>query len=136
MTKTRPPFNFATLFALGTLAGISFLRATWEPNDGELSRVIKDGDFASYSSAASAWLEAKLPNNPAQITEAAIKELIKDPRVIQLLEQQQILAIVKPDQVATFAKANPENPQFLHWLFSSPKVMEMFLQATGPTAIA
>ena len=118
------------------LAGISFLRATWEPTDGELSRVVKNGDFASYSSAASAWLEAKLPKIPAQITEATIKELIKDPRVIQLLEQQQILAIVKPDQVASFAKANPANPQFLDWLFSSSKVMEMFLHATGPTAIA
>ena len=136
MTKTRLRFNFATLFALGTLAGISFLRATWEPTDGELSRAIKDGDFANYSSAASAWLGARLPNTPAHITESTINELIKDPRVTQLLEQHQILAIVKPDQVASFAKANPENPQFLHWLFSSPKVMEMFLQATGPTAIA
>jgi hypothetical protein len=107
----------------------------WEPNAKDLDAAVTSGDFAGYFSNLSTWLGQKVPAEPGKITEAALKDLLKDPAFVNALDQRQFIAKLGADKIGAFAKADPANPEFLGWILKNTEVMDLFLGAVGPTAI-
>jgi len=107
----------------------------WEPNAKELDAAVDSGDFARYFSNISAWLNQKLPAEPANISEAALKPLLKDPVFANTLSQRQLLLKVGAANVGAFAKADKENKAFLTWLLRNTQAMDLYLEAATPTGL-
>ena len=108
----------------------------WEPSTKDLDAAINAGDFAGYFSNLSTWLGQKVPADPGKISEAAMKALLKDPVFVNTLGQRQLLSKLGVDKIGAFAKADPANRGFLAWLLGNTQVMDLFLEAAGPTPIA
>jgi hypothetical protein len=108
----------------------------WEPNAKDLDAAIATGDFTGYFSNISTYLNQKTPADPGKISEAAAKALLKDPVFVNTMDQRQLLSKIGVDKIGAFAKADSANPKFLAWLLKNTQVMDLFLEAVGPTAIA
>jgi len=63
----------------------------WEPSAKDLDAAINTGDFAGYSANSSAWLDQKTPADPGKISEATMKDLLKDPVFVNTLDQRQFI---------------------------------------------
>ena len=108
----------------------------WEPNAKDLDTAINTGDFTGYFSNISTWLSQKVPADPGKISEAAAKALLKDPVFVNTLDQRQLISKLGVGEIGAFAKADSANPKFLAWRLKNTQVMDLFLEAVGPTAIA
>ena len=108
----------------------------WEPNTSDLDKAINSGDFSGYLDKVTAWLNQKTPADPGKISEATTKALLKDPVFVNTLDQRQLISKLGVDKIGAFAKADPANREFLAWLLKNTQVMDLFLEAVGPTAIA
>ena len=108
----------------------------WEPGAKDLDAAISAGDFAGYYSNISAWLSQKVPADPGKISDATAKALLKDPVFANTLDQRQLISKLGVDKLGAFAKADPANREFLAGLLKNTQVMDMFLEAAGPTPIA
>lgn len=108
----------------------------WEPNAGDLDAAIKTGDFGGYFANVSAWLNRRAPAAPGGFTEESMKALLKDPVFVNALDQRQLIARCDVTNLNAFARADAANPEFLAWLLKGTQVMDLFLEAAGPTPIA
>jgi hypothetical protein len=108
----------------------------WEPSAKDLDAAINTGDFAGYFTNISTWLNEKVPAAPGSMPETAMKALLKDPVFVNTLDQRQFLSKCTVANLNAFAKADPANQAFLIWLLKNTQVMDLFLEAVGPTAIA
>jgi hypothetical protein len=108
----------------------------WEPSTKELDAAINAGDFAGYFTNISTWLNQKVPAASSGISEESMKSLLKDPVFVNTLDQRQFISKCAVANVNAFAKADPANREFLTWLLKNTQVMDLFLEAIGPAAIA
>lgn len=118
---------------------LAFGQATayaWEPNAGDQHTAIKAGDFGGYFANISAWLNRKAPAAPGGITEESMKGILDDPVFVRALDQRQFIARCGVTNLNAFAKADAANPEFLAWLLDGTRVLDLFLEAAGPTPIA
>jgi hypothetical protein len=120
--------------AAGAMALLPLTSQAWEPNAKELEAATKAGDFTGYFSNISAWLSQQVPAAD-KITEAALQALLKDEAFVNALDQRQFLAKLGADKAGAFAKADPANPQFLAALLKDTRVMDLWLEAVGPTPV-
>ncbi|MDA0841264.1 MAG: hypothetical protein O3B01_31865 [Planctomycetota bacterium] len=115
------------------LCSLSACLQAGEPNASALDAAIKSGEFSEYLTDANAWLEQKTPAKP---TEAALVALLKDPVYRTVLDQRQFIAKTGADQLGAFAKADPNNREFLGWLMNSAPVMDLYLEANVPIGLS
>ncbi len=108
----------------------------WEPSAEELHAGIQTGDLSGYFSNVSNWLNARLQADGRRISEATLKGMLKDPAFVNALDQRQLLAKIGVKESAAFAKASPANLEFLSGLLENSRVMDLLLEAVGPTPIA
>ncbi|MCX6879832.1 MAG: hypothetical protein NTW21_39410 [Verrucomicrobia bacterium] len=108
----------------------------WEPAANELDAALKAGDLTGYVANLTTWLNRKVPGDPGQISGAALQDLLKDPVFANALGQRQFLAKLGPAETAAFVKAEPANLAFLAALLNNTPVMNLLLEAVGPTPIA
>ncbi|MEI6654109.1 MAG: carbohydrate-binding protein [Verrucomicrobiota bacterium] len=107
----------------------------WEPNAKELDAALKAGDFTAYFSNVSAWLNRQVPAAADKITDATLQALLKDPVFSNTLDQRQFIAKLGADKAGAFAKADPANPELFAALLKDTRVMDLWLEAVGPTPI-
>lgn len=105
----------------------------WEPNAKELDAAIGSGDFAGYLTNASAWLNARVPANPDDKTLATV---LKEPVVLTVLDQRQLIAKTGAVPLGALAKAEPANREFLGWLLKNGPAMELYLEGAVPIGLA
>ncbi|MEI8371670.1 MAG: carbohydrate-binding protein [Planctomycetota bacterium] len=132
LRNSKTPFllTFVTLLSLG-----SNVRA-WEPNNKDLGTAIETGDFATYFTNISTWLNQKAPADPSGVSEATLKDLLKDPDVANLLDQRTLIAKLGVAKLGTFAKADPSNQKFLAWLLQNTQAMDLYLEGATPTGLS
>ncbi len=131
LKNSKAPF-LLTFVALLLLGGNVF---AWEPNDKDLGTAIETGDFATYFTNISTWLNQKVPADPSGISEATLKDIIKDPGVANLLDQRTLIAKVGVAKLGAFAKAGPSNQKFLAWLLQNTQAMDLYLEGATPTGL-
>ena len=122
--------------AVGLLVMGQVSSCAWEPNASDLDTAIKAGDFGGYLANITAWLNQKVPSAASGVSVESMKSLLKDPAFVNALDQRQLISKVGADKIGAFAKADPANPEFLAWVLKNTQIMDMSLQAAGPTAIA
>ncbi len=113
---------------------LSLNAQAWEPNAKELDAAIKTGDFTGYFSNISTWINQRVPAAD-KITDAALQGLLKDPVFVNALDQRQCIAKLGTDGIAAFAKVAPANAEWLAVLLKDTRVMDLWLEAAGPTPI-
>lgn len=99
------------------------------------SAAISSGDFGSYATALSQWLDHQVPADAKQIQSSSIGPLLKNPQFFHALSQRQLLTKLGPAQVAAFAAADPDNKAFLTWLLGNSTAMDLYLDAATPTGL-
>lgn len=119
MNYAKRSFRHSAMVAI-VLCILSVCLQAAKPNASALDGVIKSGDFAGYLTDANAWLEKKTPAKP---TEAALVVLLKDSEYRTVLDQRQFIAKTGADKLGVFAKASPDNREFLGWLMKSAPVL-------------
>ena len=134
--KTLKKGTAQLLIACILLLSLPMNAYAWEPNAKDLDTAITTGDFTGYFSNISTWLSQKVPADPGKISEATAKALLKDPVFVNTLDQRQLISRLGVDKIGAFAKADSANRGFLAWLLKNTQVMDLFLEAAGPTAIA
>jgi hypothetical protein len=107
----------------------------WEPNANDLEAAINAGDFAGYHASISSWLNQKVPAEKDRITDEALKALLKDPAIANVLAQRQLMAKVGLATLGAFAKGGPDNKTFLAWLLRNTAAMDMYVEAATPTGL-
>lgn len=105
------------------------------PAVGDLDAAIAAGDFAPHFGNISAWLNEKVPADPASISEAALQSLLKDPAFANTLSQRQLLSKVGVANVAMLAKTDKDSKAFLTWLLRNTTAMDLCLEAATPTGL-
>ena len=105
----------------------------WEPNARELEDAIQRGDFTAYQDHATAWLNQRVP---LAATESALATLLKDPVLLRVLDQRQLIAKVGADKLGDFAKEGPDHREFLAWLLMNTPALELFLEGAVPIGLA
>ena len=104
----------------------------WEPGAKELETALGSGDVGGYYANLSAWLDQKAPADPAQVTEAALVALLKDPLFRNTLDQRQFIAKHGVADFGAFAKV-PTNRSFLTWVMCDTRLMDLYLEAAAPS---
>ena len=132
MTMTRST-TFGPLLTCTLLGLLSVQLHAWEPNVEDLKSAISSGDFTQYLNNASAWLNQKAP---AQLSQAALAALLKEPSFALTLAEQQLIAKTGADKLAAFAKADPTNAAFLSWLLKNTQAMDLYLEGAVPLSLA
>ena len=99
------------------------------PNTRDLDAAIESGDFGTYFTNISAWLNKKAP---AKMSIASMQAGLKDPVFANALAQRQFIARSGLEALGTFAKADPKNQVFLSWLMRNTNAMDLYLQAASP----
>lgn len=135
MIHTLKPHPVCWLLTCG-LSLLPLAARAWEPSAKELDAAITAGDFTGYFANLSTWLSQKVPADTAMITDAALQSLLKEPVFVNALDQRQFLAKLGVDKAGAYAKADPANPPFLAALLNNTPLMELFLEAVGPSPIA
>ena len=107
----------------------------WEPNTGDLDKAIKAGDFTEYLTNISAWLNKKVPANPGDISEAAMKALLREPVFVNTLDQRQLISKLGVANIGAFARVDRDNRTFLGWLLRNTQAMDLYLEGATPTGI-
>ena len=122
------------LLAFGALllAPLALLHAS-EPDSKDLDAAIKAGDLSGYLANASAWLNQRVPAN---VSDAALKALLKDPVFANALDQRQLIFKTGADKLGAFAKADSANQAFLTWLLNNTQAMDLYLEAIVPVGLA
>ncbi|MCF7674790.1 MAG: hypothetical protein K9M97_05560, partial [Akkermansiaceae bacterium] len=105
----------------------------WEPNAKDLDTAIKSGDFSGYLTNTTAWLDQKTPPKPG---ENALGALLKDPVLLMVLDQRQLIARTGAAELGSFAKADPANQAFLTWLLRNTPAMDLYLEGCVPLGLA
>lgn len=103
----------------------------WEPNAKDLDAAITGGNFAGYLTKISAWLSAKVPADPAKISEPTLKALRQQPVFANTLDQRQLIAGHGAAELDAFAKADPKNKKFLAWFLRDTQTMDLYLEAAA-----
>lgn len=88
----------------------------WEPNAEDLDVAIKAGNFTGHFTNLTNWLNERIPTDPGKITEAGMKELLKDPVFIGALVQRQFIAALGVDNAGAFVRVDSTHKDFLDWL--------------------
>ena len=73
---------------------------------------------------------------PANISVAAMKKAMKDPKLAGVLTRRQFVARIGGEQLGKFARANAQNRAFLAWLLSNTEALDMYLIAAAPVGPA
>ena len=115
------------------LCGLAAPLYAWEPNVSDLDGAIQAGDFAGYSSNATAWLNRQAP---AMVDESSLDALLKHPVFLLVLDQHQLMAKIGIDKLGAFAKANPGHQAFLGGLLKSAPTMDLYLEGAVPISLA
>ncbi len=110
----------------GALLAFSSSARAWEPNAKDLEGAIGSGDFSSYQTNLTQWLNQK---TPTAVTGEALKALLKDAVFAKALDQYQFIAKCGADKLGTFAKADKGNQEFLLWLTQDTGIMDLYLEA-------
>jgi len=126
--------------ARSLIAGIVLLSSAmnayaWEPGTGDLDKAIKAGDFATYYSNVSAWLNQQAPAHSKRITEAGMKAKLSGPVFANALGQRQLISKLGVDNINAFAQEGVKNRTFLTWLLKNTEAMERYLIGATPTGI-
>jgi len=103
----------------------------WEPNTNDLDTAINSGDFGGYLTKISAWLNTKVPADPGSISEATLKDLLKDPVFADTLDQRQFIAGHGVAELGEFAKADQKNRTLLAWFLRDTQTMDLYLEAAA-----
>ncbi len=106
-----------------------------DPGAKDLEAAVTSGAFAAYVSNLTTWLCRKVPADASRISESGLKTLLKEPLANAVLVQRQLISKVGVENLATFAKSNPDNPEFLGWLLRNTQAMELCLEAATPTGL-
>ncbi|MEI8374264.1 MAG: hypothetical protein WCJ35_15685 [Planctomycetota bacterium] len=119
-----------TYFSVTCVALLLFpmVACAWEPNAKDLDDAIGSGDFGTYSTNVTKWLNQK---TPATVTEDSLKLLLKDAVFVHTLDQYQFISKCGADKLGAFAKADKGNQAFLTWLMKDTRVMDLYLEAGG-----
>jgi hypothetical protein len=104
----------------------------WQPNPNDLDAAINTGDFAGYFADISAWLDQKTPADLGKISEATMKDLIKDPVFRNTLDQRQFMEKHGVANISNFAKVEA-NRTFLTWVLKDTQLMDLYLEAATPS---
>jgi len=122
------------LLAFGALlvAPLTSLRA-WEANSRDLDAAISSGAFTGYSANIAAWLNQKVPAN---VSDAAVKALLKEPVFANTLDQWQLISKTGAEKLGAFAKADAAHQAFLAWLLKNTQAMDLYLEAAVPLGTA
>ena len=124
----------ARLFIIGIMwLSLSATTFAWEPNTNDRNAAIKSGDFKQYSGNLTAWLKQKVPTNPAQITNAKMRALLRDSAFMKALIEHHF--INKAWGMGDWAKADPKNAAFVAWVMSSPRLMDEVMLARTPSSM-
>ena len=130
-------FTLNSLLACAILLGMrpASLHA-WQPSVAELDSAIKSGEFGGYLTNLSAWLNQKVPADPAKISDEATATLLKDRVADLVLCERQFIAKVGPDKLGAYAQADESNRKFLSWLLKNTPALELFLEGATPLGLA
>ncbi|MDP6634144.1 MAG: hypothetical protein QGG42_04560 [Phycisphaerae bacterium] len=90
-------------------------------------------NFVSYFNSDSAWLDKRAP---ADLSEASVKAILKDPVFRNRLARRRLIAKLGADKLAGFAKSDKSNAAFLAWIIRSTDVMDLYLLGATPVGIA
>ena len=102
-----------------------------------LATAIKTGEFATYLVDLTTGLNEKVAARTLnEWTETSLTELLEDPAVANTLNQRELISRTGPDELGAFAKADPANQAFLHWLLSNTEAMDLYLEACVPLGLA
>jgi len=110
--------------------------ANWGPNTNDLDTAINTGDFSGYFRNISTWLNQKIPANASNVTEASMKQLLKDPVFANTLDQRQLISKHGVDKMGAFARVEQSNRTFLAWLLRNTEAMDLYLESVVPTGIS
>ena len=106
----------------------------WEPNPQDLDSAIRSGDFSTYHTRLTEWLNQKAPT---PITGDTLKLLLKDDGFVNALDQHRFISLCGANKLGAFAMADKGNQAFLSWLTKDTRVMDLYLEAGGvPTGDA
>jgi len=122
----------------------------WQPNARDRDAAIRDGDFAGYFVKLTAWLDRRVPAATDRITIKAMQALLSDRVFMDALAERQFMtkmwAARKPKSESDYAfhkgvrnfdifvKADPKNREFLRWVMSSGRLMNMLCMGCTPSA--
>ncbi len=125
----------ARWLAVGGLAMLPFTAQAWEPNSKECVTACKAGDFTGYSTNISAWLNQQVPAAPGMVTPTALQALLNNQDFVKALDQRQLIAKLGIDKINSYAKTDSAKQEFLTSLLENTGVMNLLLEAAGPTPI-
>jgi hypothetical protein len=125
----------AALVALALLALPGLVRA-WDPNDAEVEAAIRGGNFAPLMANLTAWLNARTPAAPREISEGTLSAAFREPGFATALARRQFIAKVGVQPLDDFARRDPAVHPFLSWLLRNPEAMELCLEGATPVALA
>ena len=114
---------FATMMAASLHAGRS---------DPVLTEGMKSGDMAGYLRKLTVWLNAKVPANPAHLTEKRVEGLFEDRIFASTLAQRQLISKFGPANLTAFMGEGEQNERFLVWLLGHTEALERFLEGATP----
>jgi|GEM_PF-668209 len=119
----------------GILLLLSVGAQAWRPNAQDSNAAIEAGDFGAHLAKLGQWLGEEVPASREQITKESVGALLQDPEFLgALIERRFITRVWGKSTLGDWAKAAPENREFLAWLISRPALMDVVLLARTPTA--
>jgi hypothetical protein len=110
---------FATMMAASLHAGSS---------DPALAEGMKSGDLAGYFMELTVSVNAKVPVNPAHLTEKRVEGLFKDRVFASALAQRQLISKFGPANLTAFMGEGEQNERFLGWLLGHTEALELVLR--------
>jgi len=102
------------------------------PNSQELGAAVSSGDFTEYIKSISAWLIEKTPADPSKISNATMRQLLKDPVFALVLDQRRFLTKAGVAEIGAFAKSSEANRKFLADFLGRADLMDLYLEGGAP----
>ena len=102
------------------------------PNSKELGAAVSSGDFTEYIKSISAWLIEKTPADPSKISDATMRQLLKDPVFALVLDQRRFLTKAGVAEIGAFSKSSEANRKFLADFLGRADLMDLYLEGGAP----
>lgn len=95
-----------------------------------------EGDYTGYFNTLSTRLNQKVSADARDLSEAALKNLLRDTAFLNTLCQRTLMAKYGVGHFEAFAKADPSNRTFLFWLLQNTPAMDLYLLGAAPVGLA